>query len=281
MTKNREVDHCGRRAEASGVIRSLTSDGRCKVAAAVWLLAASPVKGMTGETRCWIDKGSLVASAAFGDIAGDFLIDLSAPVSQLHNTRAQLAGLETPIVRRDLVLAGRRIADVTLAVEDLDGRTRDFDTSINGVIGADVLGRFVVEIDPEPCRLRLSTRKARAFHGGVRLPVQEAGGRPVIEATISDGARAWTGLFAIDTARWSSGLARARLSRPLSGDLGLASPPIRLRALEVGGHLFEQVPAFIDPAGAEGSGGSIGMAVWSSWRLRLDMRNGQLDLKAK
>ena len=32
-----------------------------------------------GETRCWIDNGALVVPAAFGDIAGDFILDLSAP----------------------------------------------------------------------------------------------------------------------------------------------------------------------------------------------------------
>jgi hypothetical protein len=39
-----------------------------------------------GQTRCWVDNGAVIAPAAFGDIAGDFIFDLSAPQSVLHST---------------------------------------------------------------------------------------------------------------------------------------------------------------------------------------------------
>ena len=236
---------------------------------------------MAGLARCWIDKGALVASASFGDIAGDFLIDLSAPVSQLHNTRAELAGLEAPVVRRDLMIAGKRINGVDMAVVDLDARTRAFDTSINGVLGADVLGRFAVDIETSPCRIRLSRAKARRFRGGLRLPVTVVDGRPLVGATISDGVGVENGLFAIDTGRWATGVVDARLSRTPSVEPGQPPAPIRLRALELGGHLFEQAPASIEAAHDGRAAGSIGMAVWSSWRLRLDMTAGWLDLEAR
>ena len=250
-----------------------------RLLSALCIVALAPA-AMAGQTRCWIDKGALVASASFGDIAGDFLIDLSSPISQLHNTRAELAGLEAPVVRRDLTIAGKRIAGVDMAVADLDGRTKAFDTSINGVIGADVLGRYTVEIDTSPCRIRLSTAKARRFRGGVRLPVKLVDGRPLVGATISDGVRVRSGLFAIDTGRWATGVTSAQLSRTPTMGTNQPPDPIRLRALELGGHLFEQAPAVIDTGGGQSSG-SIGMAVWSSWRLRLDMRNGWLDLEAR
>jgi hypothetical protein len=235
--------------------------------------------------RCWIDKGAVVAAASFGDIAGDFLIDLSAPTSALHVTRAQEDGLDGPAARGDLVLAGRHIVGVTLPIADLDPRTARFDTTINGVIGVDLLRRFIVEIDPSPCRLRLLRRPLRPWSGADRLAVREAGGRPLAAARVTDGTRVRAGVFAIDTADWETALTGARLSRPQSAD---APAPVRLRAVEVGGRLVEQAPARVQPPpeaasgdaveGAATADGAIGMAVWSRWRLRVDFRGGWLDL---
>lgn len=262
-----------------GLLIGLTREARPRRAVAIGgaLLAALALAmawgwpgAEAGETRCWIDKGALVAPAAFGDIAGDFLIDLSAPASALHVTRAQEDGLEGEAATRDLILAGRRLAGVTLAIADLDTRTAKFDTTINGVIGADLLRRFIVEIDPSPCRLRLLLRRPRRWRGSVRLEIGEAGGRPLASARVTDGVQVRSGLFAIDTADWTTVVAGARLSRPQSDD---APAAVRLRAVEVGGRLFEQVPALVQP-----QGDAIGMAVWSRWRLRLDIRAGWLEL---
>jgi hypothetical protein len=227
-----------------------------------------------GETRCWIDKGALVAPAAFGDIAGDFLIDLSAPASALHVTRAREDGLEGEAATRDLTIAGRRLSGITLPIVDLDAHTARFDTTINGVIGADVLRRFVVEIDPSPCRLRLLRRGGARWAGSVRLPIREAGGRPLVPARVTDGVRVRSGLFALATAEWTTQVA-GRLARPQAAE---TPAPVRLRAVEVAGRLFEQVPAAAPPLGSDGAIGAIGVAVWSQWRLRLDVRHGWLDL---
>jgi hypothetical protein len=243
------------------------------IALLAWLALARAAPA--GETRCWIDKGALVAPAAFGDIAGDFLIDLSAPASALHVTRAQEGGLEGEAATRDLVIAGRRLAGVALPIVDLDARTAKFDTTINGVIGADLLRRFVVEIDPSPCRMRLLRRRPAAWRRSVRLSIREAGGRPLVPARITDGAQIRTGLFAIDTADWATLVAGARLSRPPAAE---APAPVRLRAVEVAGRLFEQVPAAAQPPRNEEAAGAVGMAVWSRWRLRLDIRRGWLEL---
>ncbi len=229
--------------------------------------------------RCWIDHGALVAAAAFGDIAGDFLIDLAAPHSLLQESRALADGVETPTLTRDLVVAGRRVAAVEMTVQSLDARTRHFDTDINGVIGADVLGRYVVDLDPgADCRFSLSdpaARLARPPRGAVSLPVTVVGGRPLVEATLTDGARIRPGLFALGTADWRTVIAGARLSRsPPEG----AAAPARLRGVEVAGRLFEQVPAVTAPASGDEAHGAIGLSVWSRWRLRLDPAAGRLDL---
>jgi hypothetical protein len=235
-----------------------------------------PVRGApAAETRCWIDKGALVAPAAFGDIAGDFLIDLSAPASVLHVTRAQEDGLEGEAATRDLSIAGRRLPGVTLAIADLDARTAKFDTAINGVVGADLLRQFVVEIDPSPCRLRLLPRRSGHWPGSVRLAIREIGGRPLATARVTDGLKVRSGLFAIDTADWATLVAGARLSRPQPAGV---PAPVRLRGVEVAGRLFENVPAAVQPPGDDAAPEAIGMAVWSHWRLRLDLRHGWLEL---
>jgi hypothetical protein len=247
-----------------------------RAAAILWAGAATAASA--GETRCWIDNGALVAPAAFGDIVGDFLIDLAAPRSELHVTRAQSDGVVADTVTRDLIVAGQRIPAVTLQVADLDSRTATFVTSINGVLGADVLKAFVVDVEPSPCRLRLSRGPGRRLAGSVRLPVRDVGGRPVVPALISDGQRVRSGLFALGAGEWASRLAGARLSRPPPVATGSDVPPVRLRALELGGRLFEQTPAVATGEAPGETRGAIGMAVLSHWRMRLDMTDGWLDL---
>ncbi len=214
-----------------------------------------------------------MAPAAFGDIAGDFIIDPATPVSQLHVTRALMAGLDQPSTRAPLKIAGARAPNVVMAVADLDNRTRDFDTGIVGVIGADVLTRFTLDVRFSPCRLMLVHASAGRLPGAVRLSVTRIGEQPVVSGAVSDGVVARQGLFLIGLGRWPSRISGSRLSRPPPPQ---AQPPIRVRALEVGGRLFEQVPAEADPDPA--STGVIGLSVWSAWRLRLDLRDGWLDL---
>ena len=84
-----------------------------------------------GTTRCWIDQGAVVAAASFGDIAGDFIIDVGARVSELHVTRANEDGIEGDSAVRPLVLAGHHVAAARLAVVDLDALPQT-DTSMRG-----------------------------------------------------------------------------------------------------------------------------------------------------
>src|SRR3984957_7503318 len=120
------------------------------------LLSAATGPARAGETACWIDNGAVVTSAALGDIAGDFLLDLSAPHSQLHLTTAQGDGLGDAASTQDtLTLAGERIA-ANFEVADLDDRSWDLPTNISGGIGADVLAGYVVELRFGPCRRTLA-----------------------------------------------------------------------------------------------------------------------------
>ena len=114
------------------------------VAVMVGILAAGAARA--GETKCWFEHGALVVPAAFADIAGDFILDLSAPHSQLHETMALAHGIEAATPRGDLALAGVTISDFPMQVENLDARSQPFVTSIAGVLGADIARRFVIAL---------------------------------------------------------------------------------------------------------------------------------------
>lgn len=236
------------------------------------LTAVGAAHAATPSGRCWVDKGALVVAAAFGDMAGDFLVDPATPRSLLHLTRAQGDGIDTPTVERSLVVADRRLPRVTMLISDIDDRTRRFDTTINGVIGADLLSRFVVQIDWSPCRITLWRRPPAPWKGSTRLSLIDWRGAPTVAATITDGREIRSGRFLIDMSRLASQVAGATLSRPTL-DLAAAA---RLRAVEIGGRLFEQTPA--TPADQAVPDGAIGTAIWSALRLRLDIRRGRLDL---
>lgn len=236
-----------------------------------------------GETRCWFENGVLVVPAAFGDIAGDFILDVSAPRSQLHLTRAQSAGIVTDRTTADLRLAGERLPRFNLQVVDLDARTRGFTTNIAGVLGADALGRFVVDIDFSPCRVRLRHGRTDPLKGAVRLKLNEVAGAPAVEAGISDGVISRHGLFAVDTASAGARVVEAGLSRvpPAGVDPADRQRAVaRLRALSLGGRLFEQTPAGLATDVSPGLAGAVGNAVWSRFHLRLAIRRGWLELKA-
>jgi hypothetical protein len=245
---------------------------------AVILCAVMATGGMAkaGETRCWVDHGAVVAPAAFGDIAGDFIIDLSRPTSALHDTRANMNGITADEARGRLALAGERIPDIRMAVVDLDDQTRAFDTVINGVIGWDVLGRYAAELDLRAgrCRLKLSAAGRRVHRQGAVLPLTQPGGAPAVPAAVADDVGAQQGLFLIDTGREAVRVAGARLSRPQRGKDKEA--PIQLRAVSVGGALAEQVPAAVmDPAAPDVTG-ALGLSVWRGGVLRLDPALGRV-----
>jgi hypothetical protein len=236
------------------------------------LLAAD---ARAGETACWFENGAVVVPAAFGPIAGDFIVDLSRAASQLHETPARARGYTGRYALGTLRIAGETRPAFPVTVADLDARSAGFTTNIAGVLGADAFAPFLFDVQTSPCRMRLSRRAPARWAGSVRLRVTRIGGVPAIPAAISDGATSRRGLFAIDTASRESRIAEAKLSRlPPRG----ADPHARLRALSVGGQLFEQIPAGLAAGAPPDLAGAIGEAVWSRFRLRLDQRRGWLEL---
>lgn len=234
-----------------------------------------------GETACWFENGAVVVPAAFGDIAGDFILDLSAPRSQLHLTRAHAEGIVDATARRDLAVAGERIADFPIEVADLDARSQGFAASINGILGDDALAPFVIDIAFAPCQVTLYRRPPPRAANSVRLRVRRVAGIPTVVAAISDGVTSRRGHFAIDSASVGLRVADASLSRPPPTGVDpteRTASPARLRALSLGGLLFEQTPAGLMAEAPGGLDGAIGNAVWSRTGLRLDLKRGRLDL---
>jgi hypothetical protein len=235
------------------------------------LASAAPA----GEARCWRDNGAVVVAAALGDIAGDFILDLSAPRSQLHLTVAQDFDIETPEKAATLRLAGEAIP-ASFVVADLDARGAGLPTSIAGVIGEDALAGYIVQLQLSPCRLILSRgrtglpRAARAFH------VETIAGVPVVTARISDGRSSQEGPFAIATGSWG-----VKISDAIASLAAGARPqaPARIAGVELGDDLITRAPASLETQTPSGLIGALGDVVWSRYAwIRLDLRAGRLEL---
>lgn len=255
---------------------------RLSLALAAALVSTSAAHA--GETRCWIDRGVVVVPAAFGDIAGDFILDLASPRSVLHVDVALGDGILTPQASAPLRLAGATIP-ATLDVASLDARSLGLPSTIEGLIGADALAGYVVDIRFNPCRVRLWRGRAPRLRSLATLPLQMADGVPTVPATISDGKTALAGRFAIDTGtaavRLSSKI--ASLSRaPAKGvdPTSRLDPPGRLDALGLAGEADRRLPAALEDDLPRALTGGIGTAAWSRYELRIDMRRGRLQLAA-
>jgi hypothetical protein len=244
-------------------------------------LAAVAAPAAAGEAPCSVDKGAVVVSAALGDITGDFLLDLAAPHSLLHVDRALASGIGTPTWTATLTLAGRRIP-ASFAVASLDARSLGLPTTINGLIGADVLAGYVVDLRFSPCRIGLWRRRAPPMRPAQSLPVEWVAGVPTIAASITDGRTGREGRFGIDTGSAGVRVAAgaARLSRTPKGiDAGSRQrPPARLAALGLGGEVIRNTPAGLATDAPPGVLGDIGADVWTRYDLRLDLRASRLEL---
>jgi hypothetical protein len=256
----------------------------CAVLAAM-LASLGAARASAGETRCWVENGAVVVPAVLGDISGDFILDLSAPVSQLHNTAAELDGIDdaVPAKSAPFTLAGET-APATFQVADLDARSWDFPTTIDGVIGWDVLSAYVVRLQFDPCRLTLEERPGGPPQG-TALPLAIVGGAPSIAASVSDGRTAMAGRMAIDTAsagvRLSDGV--AALGRPAPKGLDVTSrsaPPARIDALAFGQIVLRRTPASLQPQTPPGLIGSLGLAAWAPYALTINARRGVVELSA-
>lgn len=245
--------------------------------AALWL-APAPAQAQA----CWFEHGVVVVPASVAGVAGDYILDTGGATTQLHETRAQMGGLP-PAFRGEVRIDGLRLADRPVMVVDLDARTYAFPTPIAGVIGADLLSAYVVDVSFAPCRVEIwPAGKAPRFRAETRLAMRLVGGLPVVDAAVADGPRTAVGGFVVATG----------LDSAVRLDEGLASVPgakaedmapygprrAELRALSFAGELFETLKAGLQPH-ADGAVGAIGPPVLSRWSLRFDFPRGRLLLR--
>lgn len=237
-----------------------------------------------GETACWFENGVVVVPARVGAVVGDFILDTGQAQTVIAETQAQAAGYAGTAFTAPVRLAGRQIPGVAMSVQDIDVRTGLFPTPIAGVIGADVLKAYVVDVSFSPCRVRLSLPgRAPRFPAAASLPLTWIAGAPAVEAAVSDGPHAVSGVFRLatgsDTAvRVSDALAAAPgADRP--GELypyGVLRP--RLRAVSIAGQIAENLPGGLIKAEDPGLAGEIGAPLLYAWRVRFDFPRGRLLL---
>jgi hypothetical protein len=248
--------------------------------AGLLVLAASPATA--GETACWFENGVVVVPAQVLGVTGDFILDTATAHTQLAETQAQTAGFDETALTGDLRLAGVSLTGATVAVADLDMRTGALPTPVAGVIGADVLRPYVVDISFAPCRVRLSLpRRAPGFRASTRMKLTWVADRPTVTAQVSDGARILTGGFSpgvgvdravriSDAAAQAPGADKPRELYPF----GILEP--RVQALKFAGDVAWNLPGGLLAAEDPGLAGEIGGPYLQRYRLRFDFPAGRL-----
>ena len=240
---------------------------RAPLVLASLFLGLCPGAARAADSVCWIQSGVLLVPAVAGGVNGVFILDTGAAQSQLDATQASEANLGDTAAVGEVRFAGRTFPNVRMQVLELDARTRAFPTPIAGVLGSDILAGQVLQIEPNPCRVRLTPAGRRPRRAGdIVLPITFRDGAPYVHASVSDGIRGAAGDFRIDT-----GGALA-VTLPAGGP---ATEAGRLRALAVGGVLFENVPAGAPKDAAQGR---IGEPIWARFAMRLDYAKRRLTL---
>lgn len=248
------------------------------------LLAASAAPGLAraGQIACRFENGGVVVAATVAGMTGDYILDPSTPQTQLHETRAQEAGIADTALNADIQLAGVTLTARPVVVADLDSRSWGFSTPIAGVIGADALKGRILDLQLTPCRLGFyAPGEAPPFPRGQTLGVTTIGGLPAVAATVTDNRMGGVGLFAIDTG--SAAMVR------LSDRLAVAVPPLSDTADRTQARAFIAALSFagvVSPRATAGLvtgldpalSGAIGNGIWVRWRLRLDLETNRLIL---
>jgi hypothetical protein len=253
------------------------------------LLASAAGPALAGEARCWFENNVVVVSAEVMGWPGDYILDTASPHTILADSQAQTAGYVETALTGEVRLAGLVIPNRPVQVLAIDLRTGALPTPISGVIGADVLRGFVLDVSFSPCRISLRPKPKGAFRAQVTLPMDWVADRPVVRAAVADGRDAFSGAFAIgigaDTAiRISDGVAKAQTAKGAGAakpkelyPYGVLRP--KLRALSFAGRLSENLPAGLIQAEDPALAGQIGAPLLAHYRLRFDFPAGKLLLK--
>ncbi len=243
-------------------------------------LAAGPT--WAGEAACRFEGGVIVVPAVMAGIAGDYILDTGTAQTTLHETKAQTEGIAADSLTGEVRLAGLTAPDAGLKVADLDLRTWNLPTPVAGVIGADVLKAWVVEVNYAPCRVRVWPAGQAPSFRGRRLHLTWDLGRPVAKAAVSDEDHEISGRFVIATG--------SNVPVRLADDLAQAPGAARSDELYPNGVWMARL-AGVRFAGVEGRdvaaglmkpegevAGVLGGEVLAHFRLRFDFPAGRLTV---
>ena len=172
------------------------------------------------EVACRFEAGVPIVPAMVAGLPGDFILDTGAPRTLLHETSAQGGGITELLLPGSATVAGLRIEGLTVAVADLDVRGWNLSTPLAGVIGADALKGYVVDVSYAPCRIRIWTPGGAPRFAGRPLPLAWDAGRPVVAAAASDNAHEAQGRFVVAT----GANVPVRLAEDLASAPGLPDP---------------------------------------------------------
>jgi hypothetical protein len=267
----------------------LARDPSVKLSALAFATAALVLPASTadaGSAACWFENGVVVVPASLMGVAGDYILDTGWPRTELNETMAQAAGYGDRALVGEARVAGINLPAQPVAVTDQDMRTGAFATPIAGIIGADLLRPYVVDVSFSPCRVALHRAgHAPGFRPARRLKILWASGRPAVTAAIADGPRALSGAFIAATGADTG----VRLSDAVAAVPGVKKPgelyPYgvlrpRLRALSFAGELSENLPAGLTGAEPGDPLGVLGAPVLARYRLRFDFPRGWLLVAA-
>lgn len=253
--------------------------------AAAVLLGAGPA--CAGETPCWFEEGALVVPAVVAGAAGDYILDTGTARTQLHETRAQAEGFAEPELSGEVRVAGVTLRRRPVQVQDLDARTYAFPTPIAGVIGADVLSGFVVDVSYSPCRVALHRPGQAPRLAGRTLRMGRLGPLPLARAAVVDGRSGAAGAFVLALSQPLP----ARLSEAVASVPDAAKPEelfaggvwtAELAALSFAGDVVQRPRAgLLRQAEANGTLGAIGSPVLARYAIRFDFPAGRIVLNEK
>jgi hypothetical protein len=237
-----------------------------------------------GEAVCWFENNVIVIGAEVMGVPGDYILDTATPHTQLADSQAQTAGFAETALTGEIRLAGVVATGRPVAVAVVDLRTGALPTPIAGIIGADVLRDYVVDVSFSPCRVALrASRETPAFPGHTTLALHWLADRPVVAAVVADGPHATAGAFTPAT----GGDTAIRLSDAIAAAPGALKPKElypygvsfpRLRALSFAGALSENLRSGLLKAEDPDLTGEIGAPLLSHYRLRFDFPAGRLLL---
>jgi hypothetical protein len=141
-------------------------------------------------------------SAATSAIEWERAEELKIPFANLGEQYAGTGEKKARIGRTEPVTVAIPGASLSLrmGVVPLGGVSETYGRRMDGLIGAELLARYVVELDWETGRMSLHEPASYRYSGpGARVPLIVAGGMPLVQVTVSvPGAEPAEGLFLVD-----------------------------------------------------------------------------------